>query len=63
MAIDSAISGIGLSKVIPGQDDKAKQDGHQREGKKKPAAEEPAGPHPVVNQQGQTMGKVIDITI
>ncbi|MFA7269391.1 MAG: hypothetical protein WC073_08615 [Sterolibacterium sp.] len=62
MAIDSAISNIGLLKVSPGHDDKAKQGGHKQDGKKKQPPEESAGPHPILNEQGQTTGKLIDIT-
>jgi hypothetical protein len=63
MAIDSAISGIGLLKVVPGHDDKAKQDRHHHDGKKKQAPEESPSPHPVLNQQGETMGMVINIAV
>jgi len=63
MAIDSAISGIGLSKVSPGHDDKAKQDSHHHEGRKKHAQDESPGAHPVLKREGQMMGMVIDITV
>lgn len=63
MAIDSAISAIGLLKVSPGHDDKAKQRSHHQEGRKKHAQDDSPGPQPVLYQRGQTMGIVIDITI
>ncbi len=63
MAIDSAISGIGLLKVSPAHDDKAKQGSHHQDGRKKHAQDESPGPQPVPSQRGQTKGMVIDITI
>ncbi|MDD5175962.1 MAG: hypothetical protein PHQ05_06025 [Sterolibacterium sp.] len=62
MAIDSAISSTRLLMVRPGHDDKAQQQGYPQEGRKKRTQEEPSGAHPIVNEQGQTMGKVIDTT-
>lgn len=63
MAIDSAISGIGLLKISPGQDDKAKQESHHHDGRKKHAHDESPNPQPLLNRQGQIMGMVIDITV
>jgi hypothetical protein len=62
MAIDSTFSGIRFLTVRAEHDNKAKQEGRQQDGKKKQPQEDPTNPQPVVNEQGQTMGKVIDIT-
>ena len=62
MAIDSAISGIGLLRVSPGLDDKARQDNLHQERKKKHPQDHSTTSYPVVNEQGQMMGWLIDVT-
>lgn len=62
MAIDSAISGTRPLMVRPGHDDKAQQQGQQQDGRRKHPQEQLPCQHTVVNEQGQTTGKVIDIT-
>ncbi|MFA7280800.1 MAG: hypothetical protein WC100_11955 [Sterolibacterium sp.] len=63
MAIDSAISSMGVLKVSLRQDDKAKQGkAHQKNKKKRTQGDAPER-QPVLYQRGQTMGIVIDINV
>ena len=63
MTIESAISAIGLLRVSSGHDDKAKQDSQRKDGKRRVVQDELLTPHPVLNEQGQTMGMLIDIAV
>lgn len=63
MTINSIFSGIGLLRVSPGMDDKARQDSPQHDRRKKHPQDAPHGPYPVFNEQGQTMGWLIDIKV
>lgn len=63
MTIDSIFSGINLLRVSRGADGKTKQDGSPHDRKKKSPQSIPPSPYPVLNEQGQTMGWLIDIKV
>ncbi|MBI5921046.1 MAG: hypothetical protein HY847_05285 [Betaproteobacteria bacterium] len=63
MAIDSAISRMGISKVSLRHDDKAKQNKLNQDNKKKHKQDDEPGRQPALYQRGQTMGIVIDISV
>jgi len=63
MAIDSAISSLGVLKVSLRQEGQARQDQPERKDKKKRATESATERQPVPYQRGQTMGIVIDISV
>jgi hypothetical protein len=63
MAIDSAISSMGVLKVSLRQDDKAKQGKPHQDNKKKHPQDDGSEKQPVLYQRGQTMGIVIDISV
>lgn len=64
--IYEALVNLGLTGVRPPQDvERPGEDGRRRQpprdkSAKREGHDEPHGPHPVLNAQGETTGKVID---